>query len=240
MSFSGKVGETPSSPHVLKIPKIGLRGLSPHQIWKTVRLDADHRRVAARTNHRAIANHVVVLAINPVLRRNRRPCEQLLQIGNRQLAIGNPVQPERADFLQIFRLLRVALVNRRFIGNFFRRNVRHDFAVVLHDHPTGVRDKSDFRPRQIPFVENPFYLGFAALVDDDEHPLLRFGEHEVVAGHVRRALRHLVQLDFNSRSGARRRFTGRTGQSRRAHVLNARDRAGGEQLQATPRTRAFP
>ena len=69
-------------------------------------------------------------------------------------------------------------------------------------------------------------------MDDDEHPLLRLGQHDLVAGHVRRALRHLVQLDFDARPGAGRRLARRAGQARRAHVLHAGDAAGGEQFEA--------
>src|SRR5208283_5630348 len=104
--------------------------------------------------------------------------------------------------------------------------------MMTYDHAAGVGHDADFRPRQIPLVENPFHFRFAALVDDDEHALLRFGEHNLVARHVRRALRHFVEFDLNARARARGGFAGRTGQARRAHVLNARDRAGGEQLEA--------
>ncbi len=57
-------------------------------------------------------------------------------------------------------------------------------------------------------------------------------KHDFVAAHVRRALRHFVQFDLDARARARGRFASGTGQTRRAHVLNARDRAGGEQFQA--------
>src|ERR1019366_7745224 len=71
-----------------------------------------------------------------------------------------------------------------------------------------------------------------ALVNDNEHPLLRFTEHDLVAGHARRALRDLVELDLDARPGARGGLTGGTGQSRCAHVLDAGDRAGGQQFEA--------
>ena len=57
-------------------------------------------------------------------------------------------------------------------------------------------------------------------------------KHDFVTAHVRRALRHFVQFDLDARARARRRFARRTRQTRRAHVLHARDRAGGEQFQA--------
>ena len=45
-------------------------------------------------------------------------------------------------------------------------------------------------------------------------------------------MRNLVQFDLDARAGAGGRFAGRTGQARRAHVLDAGDRAGGEQFEA--------
>src|SRR5665213_2180138 len=95
-----------------------------------------------------------------------------------------------------------------------------------------VRHETDFRPRQIPLVENAFHLGFAAFVDDDEHPLLRFAQHDFVARHVRRALRNFVEFDLDSRARARRRFTSGTRQTRRAHVLNSRDATRRQKFEA--------
>ena len=45
-------------------------------------------------------------------------------------------------------------------------------------------------------------------------------------------MRNLVQFDFDARAGARGGFAGGAGQTRRAHVLDARDRAGGQQFEA--------
>ena len=91
---------------------------------------------------------------------------------------------------------------------------------------------ADLRPGQIPFVENALHLLLAALLDDDQHALLRFAEHDLVRGHVRRALGHLGQFDLDARAGAGGGFAGGTGQAGGAHVLDAGDRAGGEQFQA--------
>ena len=103
---------------------------------------------------------------------------------------------------------------------------------MTHLHVAGVGDDADLGPRQIPLVENAFHFLFAALVDDDEHALLRFRKHDLVAAHVRRALRNFVEFDLDARAGARGHFAGGTGQTRRAHVLHAGDATGGEQFEA--------
>ena len=97
-----------------------------------------------------------------------------LQILHRRRGVGNAVEAEGADRLQISRLLRFALIDGRFVGDFFRGNVHDEFAAVTHHHVAGVGDDADFGPRQIPLVENRLHFLLAALVDDDEHALLRF------------------------------------------------------------------
>jgi len=69
-------------------------------------------------------------------------------------------------------------------------------------------------------------------VDDDEHSFLGFAQHDLVRRHVRGALGNLAEVDLDAGAGARGRFARRAGQARRAHVLDAGDRAGGEQFQA--------
>ena len=46
-------------------------------------------------------------------------------------------------------------------------------------------------------------------------------------------MRNFGEIDFDAGAGACRGFTGGTGQARRAHVLNAGDGSGGEQLEAS-------
>ncbi len=45
-------------------------------------------------------------------------------------------------------------------------------------------------------------------------------------------MRNFVEFDLDARAGARSHFASGTGQARRAHVLHARNRAGGEQFEA--------
>ena len=68
-----------------------------------------------------------------------------------------------------------------------------------------------------------YILFLAALLGDQQHPLLRFAEHDLVRRHARLAFRNEVQVNLVARAAAARCLAGRTGQSRRAHVLNADD-----------------
>ena len=76
------------------------------------------------------------------------------------------------------------------------------------NHTAGIRDYADIRPGQVPLLEDAFDFLLAALVNDDQHPLLRFAEHDLVAGHAWCALGDLVELDLDARAGTRGGFTG--------------------------------
>ena len=54
----------------------------------------------------------------------------------------------------------------------------------------------------------------------------------LVRRHAGFALRDLGEIDLDAGAAAARRFAGRAGESRRAHVLNAGDRIGRQQFQA--------
>jgi hypothetical protein len=60
---------------------------------------------------------------------------------------------------------------------------------VDDDDAAGVGDAADDDGVQIPLAEDVYHLPLAAAVRDDEHPLLRLGEHDLVGGHPLLALR---------------------------------------------------
>ncbi len=78
-------------------------------------------------------------------------------------------------------------------------------------------------------VEHP--LLFARL-RDEEHPLLRLGQEDLVGGHLLRAARHLVEIDLDAVLRAPRHLDARRREPRGPHVLNPREHVGGEQLEA--------
>ena len=68
--------------------------------------------------------------------------------------------------------------------------------------------------------------------DDEQHPLLRFGQHDLVRRHAGLALRDERHVDLDARAAARSHFGRRTGQTGGAHVLDADERVGLHHLEA--------
>ena len=75
-------------------------------------------------------------------------------------------------------------------------------------------------------------FGFASLLDDEQHALLRLGEHDLVRRHAGLALRDTCDVDLDARAAARAHLAGRAGQAGGAHVLHADQRVGLHQLEA--------
>ena len=121
------------------------------------------------------------------------------------------------------RLGRLAVVDRRVLGQLFRRNLGGDLSADFDAHHAVVGHPADRDAVQVPFAKDLLDLFLAALLRDEQHPLLRFAEHDLVRRHARLAFRHEVQIDLVARAAAAGRLAGRTGQSRRAHVLDADD-----------------
>ena len=59
---------------------------------------------------------------------------------------------------------------------------------------------------QVPLLEDPLDLGLAAALDDQEHPLLRLGQHDLVGRHTGLALRNERDVDLNANTAARSGF----------------------------------
>ena len=98
--------------------------------------------------------------------------------------------------------------------------------MVFYAHPAVSGHLADVHGVQIPLVEDALDFGFAPALDDEQHPLLRFGEHDLVRRHARFALRHHRHVDLDAGAAARSHLARRTGQSGRAHVLDADERVG--------------
>ena len=72
----------------------------------------------------------------------------------------------------------------------------------------------------------------APLLDDEQHPLLRFRQHDFVRRHAGLALRHVHDVDLDAGAAAGAHLAGRAGQPGGAHVLDADERVGLHQLEA--------
>ena len=79
---------------------------------------------------------------------------------------------------------------------------------------------------QVPLLEDRLDLGLAPGLDDHQHALLRLGEHDLVRRHAGLALRDVLDVDLDAHAAAAAHLAGRTRQPRRAHVLDADERAG--------------
>ena len=114
---------------------------------QAVALDADDCRVAAGANDGAVTDHVIVLAIDPVLRGDGVVGEELLEVARRVRRVGDAIEAEGPHRFHVGRFFRLALINRRFVRELLRRHVHDDVAAVAHDHPARVRHDADLGPR---------------------------------------------------------------------------------------------
>ena len=95
-----------------------------------------------------------------------------------------------------------------------------------------VHHVADVRGMEIPLVEDCFDLRLAPFLDDEQHALLRFGEHDLVRRHAGLALRDAADVDLDAAAAASAHLRCRAGQAGRAHVLDADERVGLHQLEA--------
>ena len=111
-------------------------------------------------------------------------------------------------------------------------NLGDDGAVILDAQDAVGRDVADVGGVQVPLLEDRLDLRLAPLLDDEQHALLRLGQHDLVGGHAGLALRDAADVDLDAAAAARSHLRRRTGQAGRAHVLDADERVGLHQLEA--------
>ena len=114
---------------------------------EAISLDANHGRIAAWADHRAIPNHVVVLTINPVLGGDGVIGKKAFEIAHRVTGVSNTIEAEGADTLHIGRLTRLALIHRSFVCQGLGREIHDHLAPMADDHAAGVGHHADFGPR---------------------------------------------------------------------------------------------
>ena len=133
-----------------------------------------------------------------------------------------------------------SVVDRSVIGERAGGNLGDDRAALANAHQAVIRDVADVRGMKIPLVENLLDLALTAALDDQQHPLLRFGEHDFVRRHAGLALRNVGHVDVDARSAARSHFARGAGEARGAHVLDADRARRSSSLRGTPREEASP
>ena len=185
-------------------------------------VDAYHRRIATGTLHRVAADDVVVLLPHPALRAQvRRRDQRFERIGERHRrrhAIG-------IDTLLLLGDDERTLVFRRLVAQLLDRQIGHHLAAVLHHEPLGRRGVSDDGEVETPFAENVFRFFFLLRLEHHEHALLALGQHHLVGAHPGFAGRHLVELQRHAEIALGAHLDSRTGQPRRAHILDGDDAA---------------
>jgi hypothetical protein len=71
--------------------------------------------------------------------------------------------------------------------------------VVAHAIKTIIRHMADDGGFQFPLVENSDHIIFVTLLRDDQHPLLRFREQNLVRGHIGFACGDQRNIDIDAR-----------------------------------------
>ena len=84
---------------------------------------------------------------------------------------------------------------------------------------------------QLPAREHALDIRLAAGPRDHEHPLLGLAEHDLVRDHARRAARDAIDIDPHADPAAGSELARRTGEPRRAEVLDRLDRVERHELQ---------
>ena len=147
--------------------------------------------------------------------------------GSRQL-----VEIEPLHLVQILGPGHRSAVDRRFVGQRAVGNLGDDGSTFLHAQHAVVVTSPMCDGVQIPLVEDALDLCLASALDDEQHALLRFGQHDLVRRHARLALRH--EGPRRSRRRRRRASPSRSSSrsAGRAHVLDADQRVGLHDLEA--------
>ena len=195
-------------------------------------LDAHHARTHARGRDGVRPHHVIVLPVDPALARHLRGGEQGEERVGRRGRGGQPPGIERLALGEVGRRPRGAIVERRVVRQGPVRDLGHDGAAVAHAQQPVGRHLTDADGVQIPLLEDALDLRLAPAPHDEQHPLLRLRQHDLVGRHARLALGHAADVDLDAGAAAGAHLAGRAGQAGRPHVLDADQRVGAHHFQA--------
>ncbi len=123
------------------------------------------------------------------------------------------------------------VVDGRPVGERRGRQVRDDPALEEENDAPRVGDAPDLDGVELPLVEDRQDLLEAVPLRDEEHPLLRLREHDLVGRHPGLTNRDLRKVELDAAAGSPRHFEGGRGQAGRTHVLDAGDRVCLEELE---------
>ena len=157
-------------------------------------MPGEHERVGA--------HHVVVLPIDPALARDRRRRRAVAGTRPRARRGDSARRVESSHLVEIRRPRRRAVVDRRLVDeracSGSRRPPRRDPSRAAARR----RSRRRCARRADPTSRRSLRPRPRALLDDEQHALLRFGQHDLVRRHAGLALRHAADVDLDA--GCRR------------------------------------
>ncbi len=109
---------------------------------------------------------------------------------------------------------------------------RHDLAIVADGKQPVIGDLSHNGSIQAPLLKDSDYFILPAFLGDHQHPLLGFGHQHLPGLHPRFPPRDALEFNIHSHPARGRHLRGGAGYSRRAHVFEAHDGPGFQNLQA--------
>jgi hypothetical protein len=126
-------------------------------------------------------------------------------------------------FVDISGLRRLPYIHRRSSAQY--QDVSRDFrslvAVISHYQLITRYNLPHFHCVQAPFCENLLYPGKLIRLANHQHPLLRFGEHDLIGSHSFLSHRHAIYIHPHPRLPLGRHLRRRAGDPRRPHILNS-------------------
>ena len=195
-------------------------------------LDAQDGGVSAGGDNGVGLDLVVVLAVDGQLGRDIGGSEQAQEDGGgRHLGHGDLVEVEVLRVREPLGFLAREPVGGR-VGQESDGEASALRAVIADAHVAvcgGLADDGDVK---VPLVEYPGDLAGVFRRDDDEHPLLALGEHDLVGRHSRLAPGDLRHVYADARPALARALDGRGGQPGGAQVLQADETTGPGQFHA--------
>ena len=195
-------------------------------------LDAHHPGPGPGRRDGVGPHHVVVLAVDPAPARDAGRADEPQEDLGRGAGRRQRRHVERLPCAQIRRLAARTIVERRLVGQRPVRDLRHDPAAVAHAQQAVAGHFADPDRVQIPLLEHPVDLRLASSPHDEQHPLLRLGQHDLVRGHARLAPRHAGDVDVDAGAAAGAHLARRAGQPGRPHVLQTYQGVRPQHLQA--------
>src|SRR6267143_3445420 len=129
-------------------------------------------------------------------------------------------------------LLRLWMIDRGVVNQLLSGNLDDHFALPRAAIHAVVRDLPNGRGGELPLRGDRLDLFDAVALGDNQHPLLRLRQQDLIRRHSRLAGGDLGEIDLHPDAAARGHLRRGRRESGRAHVLNGYDVPGADQLEA--------